>query len=555
MSRIANAFRALFTTKASAAGNIIAYQTLGQPKWSPREYNTFSNEGYKKNVLVKRCIWEVAKSMASIPRCLYSGKKEIESENNPLIKLIEKPNAWQSAPEMWAAHYAFWLLSGDCYLEGTGPDGAPPLELFTHRPDKVAIIPGANGQVQAYEYKAGGRSHTWKMDPNSNRGPILHTKTFNPLDDWLGLSFLESAAFSVDQHNAASVHNKALLENSGRPPGALVYKPDGMTPQLTADQYAKLRKEIDEKISGPENAGYIPVFSGGLEWQEMGLTPVELNWLEGKDSTARDICMAFGVPPQIVGIPGTQTFANYEEARLSFYEETIIPLLMLHTEALNNWLVPTFDPSWHLELDKDEVPALAPRRAKVWEQVQTSDFLTINEKREKLGYSPVDGGEVLFVEASKMPLMGADAGTNADGAPPTLDANGDPLPPGAPPTDTVQQQALNGVQITSATDIVGQVSAGTLAPEAAKLLLQIAFPSEDPARINAMVDAAAKFEPTPPPAQPDPFGGAPATGKPKPKVDPALGQEKSALAKSLEDDGFTKEAAANLIALVYGDGA
>ncbi len=97
------------------------------------------------------------------------------------------------------------------------------------------------------------------------------------------------------------------------------------------------------------------------------------------------MALAFGVPPQLLGIPGDNTYANLKEARLALWEQTILPLLTTVTDALNNWLVPMFDSGLTLSLDQDAIPIFAEKRDAYWERIASADFLSAEEKRKLLG--------------------------------------------------------------------------------------------------------------------------------------------------------------------------
>src|SRR5690606_25136961 len=127
-----------------------------------------------------------------------------------------------------------------------------------------------------------------------------------------------AASMALDLSNAAAIWNKALLDNSARPSGALVYQPkEGGN--LTPDQYGRLKSELEEGYSGPARAGRPMLLEGGLDWKAMGLSPREMDFVEAKNGAARDIALAFGVPPMLIGIPGDATYANYQEANRAFW--------------------------------------------------------------------------------------------------------------------------------------------------------------------------------------------------------------------------------------------
>ena len=137
----------------------------------------------------------------------------------------------------------------------------------------------------------------------------------------------------------------------------------------------------------------------------MGLSPSDMGIIETKYSAARDVCLALGVPPQLLGIPGDNTYSNYAEARLAFWEDTVIPLLDLIAADWNAYLG---DPQGvELRPDLDQIPAIADKRNTLWEMADRATDLTINERRAMKGYEPIDGGDVLLVGLGQMPISDA----------------------------------------------------------------------------------------------------------------------------------------------------
>ena len=78
------------------------------------------------------------------------------------------------------------------------------------------------------------------------------------------------------------------------------------------------------------------VLEGGLDWKEMGFSPKDMDFINSKNNAAREIALAFGVPPMLLGIPGDNTFANYAEANRMFWRQTVIPILRRVTDALSH---------------------------------------------------------------------------------------------------------------------------------------------------------------------------------------------------------------------------
>ena len=196
---------------------------------------------------------------------------------------------------------------------------------------------------------------------------------------------LAAAQVALDLHNASATWNKALLDNSARPSGALVYQPkEGGN--LSPDQYERLKLELDEGYSGPMRAGRPLLLEGGLDWKSMGLSPKDMDFVEARNGAARDIALAFGVPPMLLGIPGDNTYANYQEANRAFYRLTVLPLLARTATALSLWFSAIDGDGLRLEPDLDAIAGLSAERDQLWARVGAADFLTDAEKRQAVGY-------------------------------------------------------------------------------------------------------------------------------------------------------------------------
>jgi phage portal protein BeeE len=101
------------------------------------------------------------------------------------------------------------------------------------------------------------------------------------------------------------------------------------------------------------------------------------------------------VPAQLIGIPDAQTYANMEQARLAFWEDTVLPLVRLIQDGLSDWLLPQWEAGLRFAPDEDAIPALVDRRHALFEKLGKAEFLTLNERRAAAGYPPLPGGDQL----------------------------------------------------------------------------------------------------------------------------------------------------------------
>ena len=376
-------------TKASATGRVVAWQGAGRVAWSPRDTVSLTKAGFAGNPVGFRAVKLISEAAAALPLVLQDADRRYEV--HPLLDLITRPNPAQGRAELLETLYGHLLLSGNGYVEAVAGDDGLPLELHVLRSDRMSLVPGRDGWPVAYDYAVGGRKH--RFDVSGPVSPICHIKSFHPQDDHYGMAPMQAAAQALDVHNSASRWSKALLDNAARPSGAIVYRGADGSGTMSAEQFDRLSHEIETNHQGARNAGRPMLLEGGLDWKPMGFSPADMEFHKTKDAAAREIALAYGVPPMLLGIPGEATYANYQEAHRAFYRLTVLPLAARGTAAISAWLVQFGGEAVALKPDLDQVPALAAEREAQWARVSTAEFLSNAEKRRLLGLpaEPEDG--------------------------------------------------------------------------------------------------------------------------------------------------------------------
>ena len=375
-------------------------------------YGRLAKEGYGQNPVAYACANRIATAVASVELHLFKeARGDVERVTaSPLLGLLDRPNPLQSGREFLGHLASYFALSGNAYVHAAGL-GKQPKQLFLLSPGHVTVEAGRYAGVpKEYVYRPdAGTRLSYPVDPVTARSDVLHVKTFNPLSPWYGMAPMDAAALAIDLHTAGNVWNYSLLKQGARPSGALIAKGgDGKPANLSDDQYERLKAMLDEEYSGAGNSGKPLLLEGGLEWQEMSMSPKDVDYLQGKHAAAREIALAFGVPPQLLGIPGDNTYSNYEQAELAFWTGTVLPLLQLVIGGLNRWLTPLYGDGLYLWYDEEMIPALEPLRKAKADRIEKSGCLTLNEKRRALGYDDYVPGESpadqLYIESTKIPL-------------------------------------------------------------------------------------------------------------------------------------------------------
>ncbi|QBK30087.1 phage portal protein [Roseitalea porphyridii] len=369
--------------KSAVAQGFVAMHTMLDADWTHASFAALAREGFMRNPIVHRCVRMISEAAAAVPWLVYDGATELS--DHPLAAALARPNPAQSRMAFIETVFGNLLLSGNAFLERVEAVGER-VHLYSLRPDRVRFETDARGwPVRCVHETIDGPRVIPVDDAGSAR--LLHLSLYNPLSEADGFAPLEAALMALDVHNAAAQWNKALLDNAARPSGALIYAP-GDGSNLSPEQYDQLKKELEDGYSGALNAGRPLLLEGGLDWKAMGLTPRDMDFIEAKNSASRDIALAFGVPPMLLGIPGDNTYSNYQEAQRAFYRLTVLPLLRRTTEEIGHWLAPLYAGRVRIDVDLDQVEGLAAERDALWARLEGASFLTDAEKRAAVGYSP-----------------------------------------------------------------------------------------------------------------------------------------------------------------------
>lgn len=349
--------------ETKSSNPLVALELSRCASFTAPDFVSLCREGFARNPVVYRCVRMIAESAASVP---------LKGEGLP-----------SGATEALERFYGYLQVAGVAYLQGVDVDGEL-VAIRALRSDSVTPLTDGAGRPAGFEVQTERGRRVYPRDALTGRCAVMALALFNPMDEGAGQSPLRAAATSVDLHNQGTRWAKSLLDNSARPSGALIYK-SGAGERLTRDQIDRLKAELEQGFTGAARAGRPMVLEGGLDWKTMGMSPSDMDFTQGRREAARDIALAFGVPPMLLGIPGDNTYANYAEANRAFWRQTIIPLVGRTARAVSVWLSAFSDEPMSVSPDLDAVPALALERSALWDRLEKASFLDTDERRQLAG--------------------------------------------------------------------------------------------------------------------------------------------------------------------------
>jgi HK97 family phage portal protein len=395
--------------------------------------------------------------VGSLPYALKNkGTGELVTAH-PVLDRLNRPNQehQKTKRKFFEALVTWKLLEGDCYIAATGRINQPPLDLYVLNPRFVQVTPDAAGYPSEYRYQPAMQGQTvYRRDLRTNRfitddrqQELLHIANFNPGScqyEYEGMSAVAPLYLEVMQYLHASQHNLSLLMNGAQPSGALILKgKDGMPVTLTDEQYKRLKAQLETEFTGANNAGRPMLLEGGMEWQQISFKPKDMDWRAGKLDAEKQIYKRLGVPLPLV-TDEKSTYNNMHEAKMDFYESTVIPVAEEVLDYFDTWLLPRYldAKGWHLVVDVDAMDLLAERRLTKRKAVEDNTVLMLNEKRGELGYDEIEGGDAVFTATGS-----AMAGPDAQGEEPP------PMPlPGKPPQGGKGFETKDMIQVDQSLD-------------------------------------------------------------------------------------------------------
>jgi HK97 family phage portal protein len=368
----------------------------GKPVWATQKDEAYIREAYNKVVWVYACVAMIASCTSSVPWVLYRkrGGKLNEIPDHPILNIVNnRVNPWLSSRDFFDLWATYLALQGKFYAEMNNP--TIPTQLSPIYPHFVSPVPDKKQFVSGFEFQMGSDKIIYPADS------VIWSKFNDPLDLYQGLSPIRAMARTIDTENQAVDWNKTTLQNAAVPPGAI------SAVNISPETKEKLREDWLNRYGGSNNAR-VPLLLDAerIQYTSFGLSPVDMDFLNQRKLNRIEICSAFGVPGQVVGDPEGQTYANYEEALKSFWQNTIVPRYLDNIKStLNSDLVARYADNLVLDYNLDDITVLHESIDAISDRVTklfVNNIITREEAREALGYEAEADGEYYAEVASKI---------------------------------------------------------------------------------------------------------------------------------------------------------
>jgi HK97 family phage portal protein len=356
---------------------------------------------YKKQMWVYTVVRKRALATRRLPLKTYQRDDDgarLDARDTPLAALLANPNPRMSGPFLWEWTSSTYDIHGEAiWLKIRGRDGRTA-ELWPIHPTNIAVRKNDDGSL-SYIYGPGVMTGS---DPEFviPERDVVHFKMFNPDGLVRGLSPLEPLRMTLLNEDAARRASSAFWANGGRPSGFLAHPGTLSKPAMD-----RLSQQWAEMHGGVDNFGKFAILEEGMEPKVLSLTAEDAQYIETRKLNQIEVCAVYDMAPPVVHILDRATFSNIVEQFRSMYRDTMAPHLSGFEATLATQLVPEFGRDLYVEFLMDEVLRgdFETRIPTIAQAIQTGQ-MTVNEGRVIENRPPVEGGDVLLINAALVPL-------------------------------------------------------------------------------------------------------------------------------------------------------
>lgn len=391
-------------TGGKAAASLIPTWQDGAPTYIEASFENLVKHGWRKNELIYACIDKTAKTASFVNLQVTRRRDGEKLDDHPLRRLIQHPNPFMDEFDFWNAVVVYQKLAGAAYFEKERDRAGRVVALWPLRPDYVRPVKSARFFLAGYEYTVPGEP------PVPLRAEdVIDFKLFDPLNLYRGYPPAAVAGRVGDVDNATTDYLKLFMEKGGQPPGLL------KTKQKLIDQDINdIRRRWGERYGGYQHWSEPAVLDSDAEFQKIGFSFQEMGFEVLDARSEARICMVMGVPPILVGAKiglDRATYSNYGEARLAWWEDTLIPQYRNFESVIANDLAPDFGDDIGVAFNFSDVPALKESEDAKWTrtaQALGGGYITVNEARVFIGLEDIGEPGDIFLRPNSAAETGLD---------------------------------------------------------------------------------------------------------------------------------------------------
>jgi len=352
---------------------------------------------------VWRCVDIVSGTVASLGIDIERriGKYWQVDESHPLELVLRlKPNERVNSFDFWKAAVVEMLLHGNAYIY--------PYFNADNEISRLYLIPHGkcvyDKQTDTYDINDDDNN----LFTTCNGWRIIHLKNMSLDGGFTGVSTLTYA-----QKVLGVGESLDGLQLESFAPGSTLHGfisgDSSLTQGFGAPQDDQLKAVKDNITSQLTSGAKIFTLPGTMKFNQLSLSPSDLQLIESKNLNVLDICRFFGVHPDRVFQSSSTNYKGSESAQTAFMTDTLFPLINKIETELTVKLIPNGmlgDYRVKFDLDDYYISDMGAK-AEYYTKMISAGVLTPNEVRMREGHTPVDGGDSAYISCNVAPIDSA----------------------------------------------------------------------------------------------------------------------------------------------------
>lgn len=352
-------------------------------------------DGSMQIAAVFRCVRLLSESVANLPlryMALRDGIFEEATQSRLHFLLSVQPDIACSSYDFWAQAVQQMLLYGNAYI-------VPVYNPVTMDFERLVLC--GRGTVS---HDTWNDTYTVCDTVNGISGTygesdIIHLKNMS-VDGKSGISTLAYARMATGIASTGDNETLDRFANGGNVRGIMCndHSVRGYG-DYQDEQLSKAAKDMDDKFRNGDRIVSLP---GQVDFKQLSLTSTDMQFLESRKFTVREICRFFGVHPSFVFDDTATNYKSAEMANVAFLSNTLNPILRKIECELQRKLVRPEDCCIRrFEFDRRGLYACdLASKADYQAKTLAAGLYTVNEWRKEENKKPVTGGDTVFVSAN-----------------------------------------------------------------------------------------------------------------------------------------------------------
>ena len=348
--------------------------TAEAEKWTIPDYQLYANQVslYAKLSWINAAVRLVSQTAAAAPLNVmqYSEEKEADIISHPFEDRLKRPNPLQSRSEFLEASFSSYIMTGNCYW-WINMVGGSIAELWVLPSKYIKPVPDENMYIRGYAYKPAGYAEPIPIEVRN----IVHFKTWNPYNEFVGLSLMESIAIAAEGDMAMQYQNaRTYKEEGGRLPSVLSF-----ADQIGDVEWEKIKRDVRQHEAERRMMLLRGTGTGQMQWIQNSMSNRDMEYLESRTFTKEEIWSVIA-PGMSSMLAVNATEANSKTGKATFAEYAIYPRHVAFSEKITNDLLPLYGDNLVCEFEDVRI---SDKILEIQEQTEYAKTHTIDEIRER----------------------------------------------------------------------------------------------------------------------------------------------------------------------------